>query len=618
MPNAAQVNFKVTNVTQTVGAPSQGINWVLGRSLRGAFAKPDKVFNSWADFVKHHGGLMTTSDAPLNCKRLLEKGGRIRFCRVGHYTDPTDRSTLDAVKAELQSVIKLTFDAALVVGNTIDLDINGNAIATVNFNTDNDTTLDDLAEEIADSDLVESATVVENLVSNNTILIVPAYGVTLVVDGISVLAGASQANGAATEVASFVTNEGVPMFDIVMKNEGADYNKFRVSLKAASNGTTGYFDLVIYHNEDSNIVETYQNLIINGNPDENASSYLKTVSDASAYIDVVYHDLSGTTGQVVPLVSTMGFTGGSDGTTPVAADYIGDSNATNGFYAFDEYDDSMQLGVFDNDTDAIHIAGSAYAANRKDVIYYIPIPTTLANKSAIVTKRDSYNIDNKFAYIFGGGTQILNPLTSNTQNNTGLADLFALINYTDRNFGEWFSFAGPRRGLIANVFGVVNNFGTPAKFADLNELANKQVNMIVNKDGSPRLSGNFSAQLANDQEKFISVVRLVIFLKKALRPTLENFLEEPCDIPTWKQMYFSVKPFLDSLVTKRALYEYTWNGDQFASGLDNLQVNDATDVSNGKYKVNFAIKAIPSIQEINVNIILTPGGISFETVTEII
>lgn len=74
MSGAAKVNFTVTNLTQTVGTPLQGISFVQGRSIRGPFSSPDEVINSWPQFVAKHGGLSSVSDAPLICKRLLEKG----------------------------------------------------------------------------------------------------------------------------------------------------------------------------------------------------------------------------------------------------------------------------------------------------------------------------------------------------------------------------------------------------------------------------------------------------------------------------------------------------------------------------------------------------------------
>jgi phage tail sheath protein FI len=109
-----------------------------------------------------------------------------------------------------------------------------------------------------------------------------------------------------------------------------------------------------------------------------------------------------------------------------------------------------------------------------------------------------------------------------------------------------------------------------------------------------------------------------MFLQKSLKPTLELFLEEPNDIPTWKRIYYTVKPFLDSMVNKRALYSYSWDGDQDAKNMQSLVINNSSDVTDGKYKVRFGIQAIPSIQEISVDIVMTEAGVSFELVGELI
>ena len=128
MPNTANVNFRVTNLSQQVSTPSNGVSFVMGEPVRGPFADPKDRINSWAAFVKKYGGLKDDSLFPLLCKRALDKGAILRVSRVGHYADITDASTLDAVKAELPAIVILTFDAPLVTLNQIDLGINGTAI----------------------------------------------------------------------------------------------------------------------------------------------------------------------------------------------------------------------------------------------------------------------------------------------------------------------------------------------------------------------------------------------------------------------------------------------------------------------------------------------------------
>jgi len=410
-----------------------------------------------------------------------------------------------------------------------------------------------------------------------------------------------------------------PLFQLVPKYPGADYNNVTVKVAAGSNNQPGYFDLTISHATDPTLLEEYRNLFIEGKPTASKSTYLKSVIEGSGLVDVTYSDLSILTDPAaVPIDIETAFAGGVDGDPADAVDYIGDSNSRTGFHAFDEYDDAMQLGVLDFDDDTIHIAGAAYATNRKDLIYQISLSNDLTTKTALIDKRESLTIDTKFVEFVGGGIKILDLLTGQILPSSNLADLMILCNKTSQNYGEYYSHAGNTRGLVNNSLGVVNNFGSPATSKDLDNLIDAGINMFINRDGQIKLWGNRSGQYAYDQERFTSIVRLVIFIKKSLRPTLEDFLEEPNDIPTWKRMYYTVKPFMDSLVTKRALYSYEWQGDQFSKGLNGLTINDATDVTNGKYVVRIVLKAIGSIQEINVDMILTPGGISFETANELI
>lgn len=618
MSGAAHVDFTVTNLTNSVGTPLQGISYVQGRSIRGPFNSPNEIFNSWSQFVSKHGGLSSVSKAPLIIKRLLEKGGSIRFNRIGHYVTITDRESLTATKATQPEVSILTFDASFVVGNVIDITINGDDLDSINYTLSNDNTLDEIANALQGSNDVLSAVVIENTEtngSNHSIAITPKPGSTIDLESVTVTGGLTQPIDSVTESTSISTSNAQELFELVPKYQGADYNNLIVTITGGSNGQPGYFNINITHKIEPTISENYVNLIINNNTSASTSKYLDKLVSDSKFIDVIYKDLQTYQGQLTPSPVAFQFQGGTDGEALEDSDYIGDSNSRVGFYAFDEYDDSYQITTLDSDSIAVHLAGASYASNRKDLVYFPFVTNT--DKVGILNTRTSLG-DNKYQYIFGGYVKVTDPITNQLIEINPVGDIFALIASSDKDFGEWYSFAGPNRGLISGVLGVNPNFGAPASFRDLDELANKQVNMVVNKNGSVKLWGNFTGQYANNQERFMNILRLIMFLKKSLRPSLEYYLEEPNDIPTWKRMFYTVKPFLDSLVTNRAIYSYEWQGDQNASNLNNLQVNNATDVGNGKYKVNFMIKAIASLQEININIILAPTGVEFELVSELI
>src|SRR5690349_14698859 len=97
-----QVKFRIEDLTATVGTPTDGVSFVLGKALRGKINNPDTIFNSWQAFITEHGGIVDGNSAAY-VKRIFDGGGLIRFCNLAHYTDIDDVETLTAVKATISA-----------------------------------------------------------------------------------------------------------------------------------------------------------------------------------------------------------------------------------------------------------------------------------------------------------------------------------------------------------------------------------------------------------------------------------------------------------------------------------------------------------------------------------
>ncbi len=419
---------------------------------------------------------------------------------------------------------------------------------------------------------------------------------------------------------AFSNSTPTALFSLTLKYAGADYNNIRAAIEAASNGNSLYFNLRIYHINDSSLTETYQNLkaplVAAAGPTIANSHYLDAVIKGSQLVDVTYNDLSGIATALLlrPANVVKTYASGSDGGTVVAVDYVGDSAGGTGFYAFNPYADAMQICAPEMSDNDIHVGGSAYAAARTDLQYFAHLANTNTSATGYITDRDTTAIDSKYTAFFGGGVKVLDQTTGVSKSISELGDVLGICAYSDRTAHEWFSFAGINRGFIPNCLGVVNNFGTPALQDDLELLAQHQINMVVQMDGRIYLSGNFSGQLTNDAMSWNNAVRLIIYQQKSLGPALRAFLEEPGDIQTFKAIYRGVEPFLDMLVRERALFSYSWQGDQFASKLSDVTVNNLTDLGNGKYKARLFEKIIPSLNEITVDIVVTPLSVNFNVV----
>lgn len=405
------------------------------------------------------------------------------------------------------------------------------------------------------------------------------------------------------------------LFDLIIKYQGADYNNLTIQILAASNGDANSFNIAITHALEPDLNELYENLLIVGKPTVAASTYLDVITAQSKLVTVNYENISAaaSAAPIRPVNGTWAVTGGTDGTAPADADYTGDSAGKTGWHAFNDFEDFDFLAALDRDTQAVLTSGNAYTKARADHRFIAHLPNSAATVAALIAARAATTSDNRYGYFIAGGLKIANPFID-SQNPLSIAEIGDVVGAackTSAELGPWRSFAGTTQGTIDNVSGVVNNFIT---LADLNALANRQVNVVIAKGGSIYIKGNFSAQLATSRKSYSNVVGLIIYIKKALAPVMDRYLEQPCDFRMFKDVYNEVFPFLEGLKggDKRALKDYEWKGDQFANTDSELVVNNPTDLGLGKYRVKLWLKEIVSLQEFTIDIISANSAVQFE------
>jgi hypothetical protein len=618
MPNSPKAGFNEIDLTFAVANAPVGISGVMLRTKRGPYNDPNTLVSTWGQFVKLYGGFMPgITNGPLLAKRAFDRGSKLRVSRIGHYTDITDPDSLDADFAAAINSTVLTLSAPLTAGTmSITVVINGTSISQA-YTTSMAVTWAALADKILTNATTKGLVSKAFGASNLVFVIAPKGGAALTVT--SSLTGAGAITVTPTTIDTFdnaFSGTPVTLFAVTPKYPGADYNNLVISVLPASNGNASYFNLRVDHLLEPSIFELYENLIIPGNPTVSDSHYLDKPIQQSMLAAFTYNDLSSTTGQQRPVNVAIKYAGGTDGSTLTDSDYIGDSASHTGLQSFNGVDDIYEIASLDNFSRPLAIAGAAYAANRRDVQYFIHLDNSFNNENALAAERDATNIDTKYAMFFAGGLTVTDPVTSAPIQISEIGDILGMAASSAVNFGPWQSFAGIRRGLIGNALSVVNNFGTPGNTALLDLLCNRGINVVVNSNRRMKLNSSYTGQISESQFSFGSVTRLILYYKKTMGPILENWLEEPNDIPTWKGIYQQVKPFHEQLKAKRAIHSYDWQGDQNARSMDDLTTNVPADVDQGKYRVNVFLKAIVPLIDIQISIILTPSGVSFEEALE--
>jgi hypothetical protein len=416
-----------------------------------------------------------------------------------------------------------------------------------------------------------------------------------------------------------VTTEGSPveLFDLTMKYPGADYNNIQVKITAASNGDASSFNLEINHLIDTYLNEKYENIVIPDNVTAVNSHYLDEVISKSRIMDVTYKDTAASTlTPPRPTNGTWSSINGTNGGTIVDADYVGDAGGT-GLYFLSKFDDFEAFCALDNESSTFANAAATYALTRQDCIALLHIPNSNDAVSEVTSFRTSSTVDTRYVQWWCGGIKIRNPYVSSDLSSpmdiSEIGDVLGVLCRSSAEFGPWFSYAGLQRGQIYDALGVVNNFA-PGGTANLDELAQKQINAVVQVGSNIFCKGNFTAQKATSRKSFANVVKLLIYIRKSLKPTLERYLEQPNDFTNFRDLYSEVAPFFESLKgnDKRALVDYQWRGDQFANTDDALKINNRPDLDQGKYVVELWLKEIVSLQEFTLKLISAPSGVTFE------
>jgi hypothetical protein len=392
-----------------------------------------------------------------------------------------------------------------------------------------------------------------------------------------------------------------PLFRFDAKNNGAYYDNVTVVIAAASNADPDYFDVRVY--VSGVLKETYKNLTIPADVTNTAGpyEYLDDITNNSNWVVPYYGDLTDigdiSLGQLTPTTGTYTLSGGSDGAAIDSDDY-GDA-----LVAFDGYDDGWIIAVpHENDTSLAGLNGimKAYVENRQDMVYLEHLDNDEDSASDIVAYIAGVANNSNYCGFIGGGIKaVRNAAILETQ---GLGDVIGTILRSHQKNGVWISPTGYLNGLLVNAVGIVNDFGSPAKGTDLNTVCNAGANMLLTRNNKRMLWDFYSMGDEDLPERFLSIVFLEIYLVKVLKPYLEKYLGRPNTFSTWVDIYYAVKPFLDNLIAEQALFSYEWQGDQFVSDLDNLQVNSKADVLAGIYTVILSAVVVAPMVEINLTI----------------
>ena len=586
MPVSPNVKFQFVNNNVQQTTPQLGVSLFLARTTKGPYDDPSEIIGTFSQFQRIFGSEIVPDGSVSNIQKALEEGSKLRIIRV--LGEGATKGTVSATAASNLATYSDDDDADVSVQSAI-------------------------PEEAEPASLIK-------ITSGGV-----SYAIGLVTKGY----GDSIGDGDKFKV-GFYMQANTLYYKIYSANGQVLEQGPVMTWKTADDVNDTSFDYIALQNFINNS-EYISAVITEGSSIGNMIKWL------TESVDNTKNAVTVTVGGSAPTTTEVQFEGtvGSAGSTPTAEEWISSLEFIR------DYQDIYQVACSHLDQHLeetadqleVHKAAGDMANELEEWVYYIEVPKYTTHYTQGQQARDYQSIctwidtclgtvgNSKFIAYFSCGLKYYNE-NGNLCDSDVMGTVFGLGDTSATSYGPWRSFAGMNRGIAYDANGPVSpNYGAPSRYNQLNQLAQHYANTFVIKD-TPNAGKRtmlwhcFTSQVKQDSYRFLSIVRLSLYIKKSLRPILEKYIEEPNVWSTWKDIYLEGKPIMDNLIDQDAITEYTWMGDQDASSWDDLSVNNEADARQGKYKLILKFKDVVPMQEVTVVLVTDSASksvdVSFE------
>ena len=576
MPNTPRVYFNFSNNNVQTSVPLLRVSHVVARTTKGPVNDPSTLFTSYAAFQRVFGEEIVPDGSVSNIYMAFQKGSKLRISRVAN-----DGAAYGWAGAEAGSVTEPGADDS-VLKFTLSDPTGDNDDVVYAFNIRTKYMGEQLFSVAGDFSL--NFTFSQQALNRLNLGQVDPEG--NLVDAQTVISWSTQPGSANINANSF-TNFNNNVANIILVPTGSSGMTLEQVMADLRKRTSWTLKVEVNGKELTSVAPAATLKMSQGNPGTNKSTLDGWKAAMDALVD--YNDAYQTILSHVHQHLTENGDGQNLGGIP------GDAIAAYNYYV------------------------STYVPKFESVLY-VEVPKSNVTFTQVVEALKkivpAVGYAKNIAY-FCGGLKYYDDYGT-LQNCDVLGTVLGLGDTAASTYGPWYSFSGMNRGTVADAVGpVMENLGGPSRIDDLQAIAEWYGNLFVIKDTRTQgkrtmLWHGFSSNSIDDSEKFLSIVRLNLYLKKNLRPILESYLEEPNTFSTWKSIYYEAKAILDDLVTRNAMTEYTWQGDQDATSYSDLQVNTEAEVRQGKYHVVLKYKDIVPMQEITIDIVIDSASQNVE------
>ena len=585
---------------------------MVGVAERGPVNKPVLV-TSWEQFINKFGSYIQFGYLAYAARAFFDNGGSVLFVnRIAHLTDPTNRNTLTAVKA--QAVLKdRRVATATLASGTIGSDriawraiqpgAAGNAVSVELVVAGNDTPLS--VEVLGQAVTVNLATDGAGDPVSTADQVVAA--VTGTPEAAALVTAETQDTGVVQAAAAANLSGGMDALDTLKvraADEGTWGDRLSVQVEDGSLDPTGAFNLVVRHKGE--VVEVFKDLSM----DETAPNHVElAVNERSDYITL--EDLGTASGLPAdrPVIGVFDLSGGDDGVTGLDdADYSGDPSQHTGFYAFDEIDALNLIMVPGVTTAEVIHAGVTYAENRQDLMLLAETPIHLEPLEAVDFRKGQgmYShgaFNSSYAALYYPWIEINDPVTGKRKLIPPSGAVAGCYARSDKKAHVWYAPAGIDRGRIFNAL----SLGYKTSRGERDVLYPEGVNVIASfPDSGINIWGQKTLQSQPSALDRVNVRRLMMFIEEAIAESSRFVVFEPNNPQTWRALIRLINPFMQDIKDKGGLYDFAVQCDE--------ETNTPAVIDRNELMARVFVKPTKTAEFIELNFVLTATGADFKEI----
>ena len=585
---------------------------VVGVAERGPINQPLLV-TSWEQFLRKFGSYIQAGYLAYAARAFFDNGGSVLYVnRVAHLADPTDRSSLTAVKSSVTlsdrgiaarletgtagtDLIRWVAREVGVAGNdiTVELRVQGTNTAISAHRPE-----DAFRVEMAtDSDGNPISTVPQVLAIGNGI---PR----LAVEGFSEDSGIVQPAAPANLAGGRDIRNALRVLAI---DEGRWGDELAVRIEDGARDPASRFNLVVVYKSEE--VEVFEHLTMI----ETASSHVElAVNGRSEFITVEDLHAASAMTEDRPQAGTFPLSGGNDGLAGLSdTDYIGDPSAHTGFYAFDEIDALNLLMVPGVTTPGVIHGGIAYAEKRKDLMFLAEAPLHLEPREAVEFRRGQgmYShaaFNSSYGALYYPWIEVQDPATGKRKRVPPSGAVAGCFARSDQKAGVWQAPAGIDRGRIVGALAL----GYPTSRGERDVLYPEGVNAIVSfPDTGIHVWGQKTLRSQPSALDRVNVRRLMIHIEEAIAESSRFVVFEPNNPQTWRSLVRLIHPFLEELRGQGGLVDFAVQCDE--------ETNTPAAIDRNQLVARVFVKPTRTAEFIELHFVLTTTGADFREIIEI-